>query len=245
MSLILDALNRADKERSEQQHAPNLHAPPINGGGQPSPVTRWVAEAVVVLVLATALVYALWFRDAETVTTDQPTMPAAVSSPSPSTAEGQRPEKLATATVQPELEKQQKNIRSNTDNAVARLYQQQQTKPPVTPTKVEKARAVSPAPTQPSVARKKPSGREILQQIPLLSSLSSRFQESVPNIDYSLHVYNEEENSGLVNLNGSVRKIGAEITPGVRLIAILPDSVVLDYNGVQFRLMALNSWVHF
>ena len=45
-------------------------------------------------------------------------------------------------------------------------------------------------------------------------------------------------------LNSKSVKVGGNVAPGVKLDEILPDSVVLDYRGTQFRLRALNSWIN-
>jgi hypothetical protein len=38
--------------------------------------------------------------------------------------------------------------------------------------------------------------------------------------------------------------VGGSPVPGMKIEEILPDSVVLNYQGTQFRLRALNSWVN-
>lgn len=86
---------------------------------------------------------------------------------------------------------------------------------------------------------------EILQQIPLITDKSNQFQRSIPSIDYEVHVYSAQQGSGFVKLNGKIHKVGAQIGPELRVIAILENSVVLDIKGVQFRLPALNSWVNY
>ena len=131
---------------------------------------------------------------------------------------------------------------SVTTTAVTSLYQQQAS-PAIVP--AERDTKTIPAAEQPAPLSDAEITQSVLQQIPLLTERSARFQRSVPTIDYAIHVYSENENAGFVNLNGAIRRIGSEIVPGLRVIAILNDSVVLDYNGSQFRLPALNSWMNF
>jgi hypothetical protein len=45
-------------------------------------------------------------------------------------------------------------------------------------------------------------------------------------------------------MNGNTVKAGGSVVPGMKVEEILPDSVVLNYQGTQFRLRALNSWVN-
>ena len=39
-------------------------------------------------------------------------------------------------------------------------------------------------------------------------------------------------------------RVGGMVAPGVKLVEILPDSVVLSHDGREFRLRALNSWIN-
>jgi type II secretory pathway component PulC len=45
-------------------------------------------------------------------------------------------------------------------------------------------------------------------------------------------------------MNSKTLKVGGNPVNGVKIEEILPDSVVLSYQGTQFRLRALNSWVN-
>lgn len=237
MSLILDALNRADKERNEQQQTPSLQAAPVSAAGENSTAIRWGLQLSLLILIIAGLLYILLLRDTSPPVTN--TEPVAVT-PTTAPPVEDKPESPALVAsrppAQPKVEQTAQQKKPTTD-AVAELYRQ-----PVKSTPEAEPQTKAPARPAP---RPKPSGQDILRQIPLLVTMSARFRESVPNIEYSMHVYNEEEGSGIVNLNGSMRKIGAEIEPGLRVIAILPDSVVLDYQGTQFRLLALNSWMNF
>ena len=268
MSLILDALNRADQERSQEQSAPNLYSAHDSATQYSKPVRRWVIEGIVILLVVVAVVYSLFFQrdvppaqniDTETVVEQAVPKPvAATSATTPATKDTadqsaanavQTPpanvaaakESVAGETGQAGQAGQAETVTqpSVTDPAISSLYQQQ------ADASVDK----TPNPEQPAAAAPAPqpvdNSQAILQQIPLLAQMSPRFQNSIPSIDYTVHVYSDSENAGFVNLNGSIRKIGSKIAPGLIVIAILKDSVVLDYNGTQFRLLALNSWVNF
>jgi hypothetical protein len=45
-------------------------------------------------------------------------------------------------------------------------------------------------------------------------------------------------------INGKTWREGDLVKPGLRLMEILEDSIVLDYRGTEFRLRSLNSWVN-
>ena len=264
MSLILDALNRADQERSEEKHAPSLHSSHSPPPTSAAPISRWIIEAAVLAILLIAvMVYSQWPSTPDTALTYSKPASAIVSThvadveikpqqlvtaepltntnhahlPEKSPAVVQDPSTADTTTSNTTTADQPTVSKATAPQNINALYQQQtlqstslqakeKTKPKALPAVVE-FQAVD-------------DTQRILRQIPLLADLSSRFQRSVPNIDYSLHIYAEDEGAGLVKLNDLMCKIGDEPAPGLRVIAILKESVVLEYQGTQFRLTALN-----
>ncbi|MEE8057260.1 MAG: general secretion pathway protein GspB [Pseudomonadales bacterium] len=265
MSLILDALNRADQERSDQNSVPNLHSGHSAVSPSSSPLRRWILEGLIIALAGGAFLYtqqskenAIGDKSTAEKTVPIPTQQTTASTTIQATVEKAMPvtkaadKTLSTKMVKAEPIKTASESLPSTDpghlnqlapsTAITSLYQQQAHNPVAQPpfANVNVQAVAIPTPAEPIDV-----GLAILQQIPLLIQMSSRFQNSIPRIDYSVHVYSETDNAGFVNLNGSIRKIGAQIAPSLIVIAILKDSVVLDYKGKQFRLMALNSWVNF
>jgi general secretion pathway protein B len=80
--------------------------------------------------------------------------------------------------------------------------------------------------------------------VPFLSSLSQQIKDDIPTLYYQRHDYSSDANLSSVVLNGATVKVGGSPLPGMKLEEILPDSVVLNYHGTQFRLRALNSWIN-
>lgn len=253
MSLILDALNRADQERATENQSPSLqtsHSPaPLTN----KPIRRWLIEAVIISLAVAAFVYSQWF-DQATPTANTPaaervkqSQPAPSVTPPVSVANQEPAATVVTTTPAAAIEskplpQQQPNTINNSqpDNAaIASLYQQQPTAPKA-PSNTAQTNKPAKAPLSTV-----DNSQAILLQIPLLSEMPSRFQRSVPTIDYEIHAYSENDRSGFVKLNGAIRKIGAEVEPGLRVVAILKNSLVLSYNDTQFRLAALNSWMNF
>ena len=244
MSLILDALNRADQERAEDNHIPSLHASHGPAPETTRPMHRWIIEAVIVCLAVGVFIYSQWLKDSEAdAQTESIAVPpiATVAKKAPPT-----PQKTVNAiTAKPTVENQtiietavKKPTTPETSATITSLYKQ-----PVVENK-----ASAPAINKADVVIEQQAidnSRFILQQIPLITERSSRFQQSIPNIDYEVHVYSAEDGAGFVKLNGNIMRVGAQLVPGMRLIAILNDSIVLDLNGTQFRLPALNSWVNY
>ncbi len=79
---------------------------------------------------------------------------------------------------------------------------------------------------------------------PFISDLSQQAKDAIPTILYSVHNYSGKPGQSTVVLNGKELKVGGSPAAGVKVDEILPDSVVLSFQGKQFRLRALNSWVN-
>jgi general secretion pathway protein B len=79
--------------------------------------------------------------------------------------------------------------------------------------------------------------------VPFLATLSQQTKDSIPTLMYQRHDYSGNTSKSSVRINGKTLSSGASVG-GVKVVEILPDSVVLDYKGARFRLRALNSWVN-
>jgi general secretion pathway protein B len=281
MSLILDALNRADQERNEQSQNLSLHCASTTLTPSNRPARRWLVEAIVIIA-AIAATYFFAQRETtqppsnESVATRQQSSDQQNSSeqssgqqnnsqhsssqatPGPAKPAENKPpavEKIAKEpTIKPIIQTQtatDKPINASkeeSNSAVSSLYQQQaqaakkqnqvQKK---SPSKPKPTKATSNIKRSPS-AEKADSALSIFEQMPLLAQLPNRIKQKVPSIDYSVHVFSDTQTGGLVTLNGKRRRTGDEIAPGLVVIKILQNSVVLDYKGTQFRLLALSSW---
>jgi hypothetical protein len=80
--------------------------------------------------------------------------------------------------------------------------------------------------------------------VPFLSSLSQQTKDEIPTLYYQRHDYSTDAAVSTVVPNGNAVKVGASPLPGMKVEEILPDSVVLSYQGTQFRLRALSSWIN-
>ena len=148
------------------------------------------------------------------------------------------------------------------DASVAELYRQQEEAPDPEPEAEPPAQA---ALRQPATAGRVAPAREeeaididqLVQEareeladaqlsdsdVPFLSAQSQQTKDAIPTIMYLRHDYSGDPASASVVLNGKTLRQGGSVN-GVRVEEILPDSVVLEYQGTRFRLRALNSWVN-
>jgi hypothetical protein len=79
---------------------------------------------------------------------------------------------------------------------------------------------------------------------PFINDLSQQVKDGIPTVYYQRHEYSGRAEQSRVVLNGKALAKGGSPATGMRVEEILPDSVVLNHQGTQFRLRALNSWVN-
>ena len=79
--------------------------------------------------------------------------------------------------------------------------------------------------------------------VPFLAALSQQTKDSIPSLMYQRHDYSGKPGKSRVHINGKTLAAGASVR-GVKIVEILPESVVLEFQGTRFRLRALNSWVN-
>ena len=79
--------------------------------------------------------------------------------------------------------------------------------------------------------------------VPFLATLSQQTKDTIPTLMYQRHDYSGNPAKSRVMINGKTLHIDTSAS-GVKVVEILPESVVLDFKGTRFRLRALNSWVN-
>lgn len=76
---------------------------------------------------------------------------------------------------------------------------------------------------------------------PFLHELSPRIHDRVPTLDYAVHRFAD----GMVIINKKRYQEGDQVAQGVILERLLADGLILDFEGHQFKLGALSSWVNY
>jgi general secretion pathway protein B len=79
-------------------------------------------------------------------------------------------------------------------------------------------------------------GRDDAGPIPLLSAMPSDFQERLPPMEVNIHVFSPDPSQCILSINNRPYRQGDEITGGAVVEEIVPDGVVLYYDGQRFRL---------
>ena len=227
MSIILDALQRSEQESENNIQAPGLHTR-HDSAGRTRSWRGYLWLALIILLLLLMLTAGGWLlRDS--VGPSRPAVPTAVVESVPAPVHAPVPESAAVVTL------------PASDSAeVAALYQQTSPKEQDEKTQpamdIEVITNLAQAELKLAPAAPHPT--------PLIADLPQRIKDQIPSVFFRKHDWSPQSAGSSVQLNSGVFKAGDMVAPGLRLVEILPDSIVLDFRGEVFRLRALNSWVN-
>jgi general secretion pathway protein B len=71
---------------------------------------------------------------------------------------------------------------------------------------------------------------------PLLQQMPPEIQRAIPPMAVTIHVYSPQESQRILFINNHEYHQGSLIEGGARVEAIVPDGVVLSYQGERFKL---------
>lgn len=256
MSYILDALDKAERERKRgQPAAQHTSERPAAESGPRSP-WLWVAVFAVIFnaLLAGLLIYSST-RDSKEIKTASlpppivetppitPTTPPAVAPaapalvPAPSSLPSPSPS--PTPTPAPELQ-----IHRATPPAVAPtvlLMTDQELQAQARQLEMDRAPAIDSPPAEqldptPPITTPAPAPTETpLEMIPLLVEMSQQLQQSLPPFRVDVHVHASKMENRFVMINLRRYREGDEVAPGLTLERITKEGMVLKFRGERFR----------
>lgn len=209
MSFILDALKKAESERSRNS-GPVLMDVRIARSRQRLPVWAWVLGCGLLANLAILS----WLLFRETPATPAPVPAVATLAP---------PADPAPARTAPPPANVVEPVLLPAPAAVA---------PPPAASPAP-APAAMPVPVPPPVPLLSPR----VDNLPTLQDLIAQ-GVSLPALQLNLHVYDEAAASRYVLLNARRLREGDEVADGIRVEAIVPSGVVLNARGRRFVLLA-------
>ncbi|WP_414979912.1 general secretion pathway protein GspB [Congregibacter sp.] len=279
MSLILDALSRAEREKREQAST----APDILSQELAAPQSAKDARigvllvGVAILIVATASLLYVVLRDSST-----PSVPAGAGSPADTPAAKLDSQvvsddsKMLFATAGPDAQPvsgqtegqaAERRTKASMDltqssQAVAALYSLSSNEAAADSLEASDTVSVESVTQQDSLPEAQPVAEDVIdvEQVlremrarnsvdtleshpaPLLKNLTKQFRDRVPTLMYSRHDYNTAGTSS-VTINGETLN-PTQRTRGVEVREILSNSVILRFEGADFRLKSLNSWVN-
>ncbi len=231
MSYILDALKKSEKERELVRMLRTTGAAP--GFSIAGRHRAWPLLAGVVVLLALGLMALHYWRPVAPAAPSalpasaEPVPPVPAPAPQVALVE---PKPTPAADVIPLADPKPAPNAARTavqDLGVQTIVRPPPVEPP-TPTVVAAAKPVAPA--SPPVSAPLDSGPVLF-----LRQLPEDFQRQLPELVVNIHLYSANESENLVYINDRQYRRGEEVARGVRLEQIVPEGVVLSYEGTRFK----------
>jgi general secretion pathway protein B len=263
MSLILDALNRAEQERKRQDQVPDIHTihlAPAMPLGNPSRAKRrlLIIGSLLVLIIVG---FSFWFFrfPVSGIPESQDIAPSLVVEPQQNVPSSAPAAELTSAQTASSVPVQNELVPDTTNKAdISNLYATAEIKPaeatmpsPVTELYIEEEKpkesesVATPFPeVLPEPLPEAKSHRlDEFPNLPFFNDLPWTQKQQIPTISYSRHNYLPNAVSSVV-INGATRGVG-NLTPGEFIVEdIVADGVVLRYQNMVFKLPALSGWVN-
>jgi general secretion pathway protein B len=247
MSLLLDALNKADQERQRNQTAPGInsnHEQVHDHSVRNKSII--IAAAVLGFFILLATIYWLGQRSAVTTTTTaisvtRSSIAQQAQASSQIAVQSSVPSAASSTANEPEID--------TSEDHVASLYDQNTQTPPanaVLTTSMPEPVLPTNNTTLPSVhepvAAASPTSINQFANLPDLHDLPNQVLEKIPSLNYSEHNYNM--NGGSVKINGNIYRANDQLANGLVIDKILEDGMILHIDNYAFRMRALNSWIN-
>lgn len=226
MSYILDALRKSEQER--QPGTPARPGGPVHSVSLPWRGGWLLVIGIILLLFLLAAAVVFWHS---TVSRNSSEAAVAVTSPSvPLTAAPPAVEPVAVAQPPVTAVKRESLVRD--------LAEQTQVPVPVTSKKPSTAprRKVAAIKQRPSSQADGPAVLLETDNTPLLQQMPPEMQRAIPPMAVTIHVYSPQESQRILFINNHEYHKGSLIEGGARVEAIVPDGVVLSYQGERFKL---------
>lgn len=243
MSLLLDALNKADEERKRNESAPGISSN-HNAASPHSDHTRSILVIVAIIVIGLIILLAsvYWLgkqtssapAPATEITSAKLAEPAQKVAPKTQTfpqTTKQSTTQASTAAVTSQAPANSANTAETApEENVADLYQQNDS------ANIEAQNSNSQTDTT------NPTSINQFANLQEIRDLPNNVLERIPSLNYTEHNYNA--NGGNVVINGNVRHPNDQLANGLVIDKILQDGMILHFENYAFKMRALNSWVN-
>ncbi|TRX53904.1 general secretion pathway protein GspB [Thalassomonas sp. M1454] len=80
------------------------------------------------------------------------------------------------------------------------------------------------------------------EQLKSIGQMPSWYQDSLPTLRFTLHMYAVSAEDSWVRLNGKDYYSGEQTDEGLIIEQILPQKLILQYQGERFTMKALSNW---
>jgi hypothetical protein len=233
MSFILDALKKSESER-HRQSGPVLMDVRIAPPRRRIPAWAWVIAAVLGVNLS-VLAWILWLSPANR---SAPAVPAMVAAPPPTAAVAPAPASPPATVPATGAPAQGLSAPAPPAPALAQSTLPEPTLPALSTRPDTPAQAPPPAFQAAPAALATPSAQNIdVATLPKVADMVAAGM-GLPVLQLSWHVYDPAPQSRYVLLNGARLREGEFTSDGVRVAAIVPTGVVVEWRGRQMFLNA-------
>lgn len=252
MSLILDALKRAQGERqsTETRVAEELLGSPAAAPQKSSSLVLWIISFLLMAILVS-----LWFLFKQDTSSET----------NPVVSELIKSEPIKTVSVSSTQSSRSSAVAAVTPAAVSDLYQQSASSTPgvqdVQIAQLYTEKSAAPSITNetvsvdnplPDMNQSLPQSMQVTTEVRRLADLtgviafedlSLNQKKLFPSINYSQHNYLGNSASSVV-INGDLMRVGSRIASGIEIVDVLEDGIVLRIEGREVSFKALNSWIN-
>ena len=233
MSYILEGLKKLERKRQQDSNAPVSLS--FDSGYTPEPKKRniWPYVVAAILVLNMAFFLFWWTgttkqsrtglpeKTAATATTERKMSMSAQTTPAPVK---EQPAAVSTQTVQPRrAEKDLKHTSNYPRQEADKTFNG--SKAPIT---VSKA---APTPQTPAKSKLQGVGKD-----QVYNELPEESRKTLPELKMSLHYYSQDAKSRMARVNDKMVREGDTLADGLKVVEIVPNGVVLNFQGHRFLL---------
>lgn len=250
MSLVLDALHKADRERRDEQSVPTWQAIHGDSAGPDNSARRWrfIAIALAGLIVVVVVISPVFLTPQPIVPVRRQTSAAAVDSAQAPTVD-RAPVEIS------KIPEPSPPVPAVAQAAVpSRKIQSLYTRTPDAPSgKAEKPIPVSteteadflaPSESNQTTQTTEPFWPDEYASLPYLTDLPEQFRDKIPSLRYTEHRMQSDPRLSEVVLNNVSYRIGDRIANKLTLVDILSDSIVLELGNKKFRLRKFNNWIN-
>ncbi len=254
MSFILDALRKAERERTLGQ-VPALSGWRVSSYVAPRRLPAWLIPSAGVLLLGIGLGW-YWLLSKPPSEAEQVAVASASATPASAPPAEPAPEppaqKVAVQTPRGPVEVELPPAAPS--QPISEQPLAPGSTPPAAPVTVEaeapatqefaaeepaiEAEAVEEVPVEeigPDTPELPPE-QALVQDLPSYNGLPENLRAAIPALNMNAHVYSSTPGRGFVLINGKKYRQGDQLVEGPKVVQILPDSVVLSYRGTDFLL---------
>ncbi len=258
MSLILDALNKADQERQNANNPPGIHSVHQHSAF-PNRKPIWIYIALAIAIILVILGTWFFFFSADNkkaqeqpvvVTPEKPKKSTKIPGlPKPVLVNKEASKPANRPTIKPTIQPTAQKVTKPSASDVSQLYRREQAANANSSSATTKSKpaSVNTREAEKTQTGETPNTAHLLKDFPHVGGINdlpwSTLNE-LPSLNYVAHQYLGDKGRSYVTINDQRKTNGQNLSENIRIDQILEDGVILSYQGQQFKLPALNSWVN-